>query len=545
MALRIIGASEFSIAQNGVTFSGSGPVSSTGTFADGAPYVVIGSGFATLNEPTPAQTTIGGFLVNGAMVNPVVGDHAYDGRAPDTFNAALVANTWPRVVRAGDIIVKAKSVSSLPAEDRGGVAEWATLYVLAEEPPAGSFAPAAVGWPGRGTPEPIVLTTSISDFVAGLPSYDVSAITAKPTYSEVMAVFDKWAPAMGHEYVNTSTYQALMPEGVGRDPISGEPGNYGQRSGGNIAAAALCLLRNDFTTAQKEAIATRLVSWGIQMHDPAVGAAEEYPPATGEFGYWAAGGHFQHHLAPCIAYLNLAGKTARAATFLTDNGGNFRQAIRITTAFAADQFVPHDDLLKCCTWRRRQIVSVSGNQVTFEVVPQSGFFSGDSGQFDPTSLVMTRESDGATATITSRVSSTLIGANTTFTVNINAQPSPAFASGNVITLRPPAGAALGNGDVEWAPAGISRPAFIVPSPSAVYRDLNQWSGHVMFLQAAGWMGSHLSAVKDYVVKANAANTPLSTFDMPDHFNDFIKTDGTRVGFEEAFWNAHWAAISGT
>lgn len=522
-----------SITHGAVTFSFDQNVTA-GNFVDGPAWVVVPHGTVMLDEPTPAQTTYDGFVANGCMVNPVVGNQGYDQRMQwSSFSAGLVASTWPRAVQAGDVIVKGVSRPVLTgpggAEARAGVCDsYGALFVLKGPPMPGSFAPAAVGWTGRAAPKPIVLKTSIADFVASLPTFDVSSISSKPSYAKIIEMLDNWCPA-GQRF--DLIYESLFPWGMGFTPT---PNNYGRDSGGLFSYAALGLLRSDFTTEQKIAIATRLVSWGIQMSDPSIGSGQKY---------WSDGGHFQFHMVPVLLYLKLAGDTERIANFMTEQPGNFGQVFRVTQEMIDEQFQPHTDYAKPCTWRERPVTAVSGNLVSYEAVRFSDV-TGDPPHFSPLRLMMKRKSDGATAQVTAITSTYIASINSPVTLSctIDAQPVPPFAPGDTIWFEPPVGGELQVGDPEWMllPDKINT---LNPSPAAYYRTTNFFTGPIMFLRVIGVIEeAGLQAVQDLVIRYNKTQFPLANYDYTALYRTFYDRDLVWYNFEQAFWNAYWASI---
>jgi hypothetical protein len=81
----------------------------------------------------------------------------------------------------------------------------------------------------------------------------------------------------------------------------------------------------------------------------------------------------------------------------------------------------------------------------------------------------------------------------------------------------------------------------MPNPAAVYRETNRWTGQVIYCQAAGFITEDFESVRDYVIRANAANDPASGFDYADAFAIF-QTASSTFDFDEQFWNEHWDAI---
>ena len=522
-------ARQSSIAHGDVTFTFDRNVTA-GHFVDGPAWIVVPSGSVMLDEPTPAQTLYSGSIANGCMVNPVVGQQGYDQRMMG-FSAGLVASSWPRAVQAGDVIVKAVSRPVLNGpvnqESRGGTCDsYGALFVLQGPPPPGSFAPAGVGWSGRGAPRPIVLKTSIDDFVASLPIFNMASVPAKPPYDKIMEMFDKWCPA-GQRL--DLMYEPLFPWGMGFTPT---PNNYGRDSGATFQTAALSLLRSDFTTDQKIAIARRLVSWGIQFSDPSIGSGTRYP---------ADGGHFVFHQSAALLYLYLTEQTSRIANFLTEQGGNFNQAFYVTAQNVAEDFVRHANPFKPCAYRERLVIAASGTSLTFQATRGPGV-DGDTPNFSVRNLVVKRVSDGASAYVTA-VGSVAVpaGPPTNLTVTIDAAPTPPFAPGDVIWFEPPPGAEPKIGDADWRL--IPNISSYNPSWNATYRELNFWSGHVMFLEVLGLIeAAGLQVVRDWVIRANKPNTPLSTFDYRPHHKAFVDRNLKGYDLARDLWNAYWSSI---
>ena len=137
------------VTMGSVTFALDGTLT-WGTDIAGKAWVVVPAGSVNVTAISPAQTTDGGDVVNGAMLNPVrtgasTPDHGYDGRYTN-YNA--VENDAPPIsVTAGDIIVKV--ISDLTPVGRGGIfEEIAALHVLAEAPTGEYLLRSSISWAG-------------------------------------------------------------------------------------------------------------------------------------------------------------------------------------------------------------------------------------------------------------------------------------------------------------------------------------------------------------------------------------------------------------
>lgn len=144
-----------SITIGNITFSWTGTFT-TGTFVDGLPWLYLPSGTVSMSEPTPAQGTYNGYQTNGAELNPVYANEQGFSDMHATFNGSRTQTSWPVTMSAGDILVK--SISDVGwstlgnVRRRGGMyTEFCALYIVDAIPGAEDFAPAAIGWTGRGT----------------------------------------------------------------------------------------------------------------------------------------------------------------------------------------------------------------------------------------------------------------------------------------------------------------------------------------------------------------------------------------------------------
>lgn len=505
-----------SISQGGVTFSWTGE-RACGQYVDGPCWVLVPSGTLTLSEPTPVKTTDGGGLViNGAEKNPtsVEQQHAFDENASN-WNAARQAS-FPMSVTAGDVVVKAKSSTTWSIVRDGVVDQYAAIFVVSEFPTTNSFSPAAYSWAGRTTKDTSVVDVSsyISTYAQ---SYATSGHSSRPTYNQIITQIDHYNPIFGA--CDVASYEGLFPKN------SSSPSHYGRRFATIYGAAGLALISSSFTTAQKEAIAMRLISNGKQWYEALMGDGYVLPED---------GGHFQFHLLPMAVYLHATGQTAALATLITDVPGNFGAAFLATANMIANDFVPHTSDTKPYPWRQRTLPSGSVSGTTISLIPSAGGdYGGDTADF--TGLIMTRVSDSATANVTAMISGTA-----PYSLTIDAQPGSPFAPGDVIYFETPHPLALNEAD--WTIKGLDVFNLYNPIPETPYRGLNEWSGQLLALKAMGCFPADGTAVQAYVEKANAANTPSASFDMPDSLGAFSDITGTNYLWETEFWADHAATI---
>lgn len=510
-----------SISQGEITFSWDG-TRTCGKYVDGPCWVLVPTGNLTLNEPTPAQTTDGGGkTINGAEKNPtsIEKEQAYDQNSSGGWNAARAAS-FPLSVTAGDVVCKAKSSSSWSSVRDGVIREYAAIFVVSSVPAANSFSPAVYSWAGRTTKDASVV--DVATWVsANCPSYDTSGHAEVPQYTEILAQIQDFNPVF--PACQVTFYEQLFPSN------SSSPFHYGRKFAGIYGAAALALISSSFTTAQKETIVKHLISKGKQWHEAFLG--DGYQPEPD-------GGHHQFHLVPMAIYLHATGQIAALDTLITDVGGNYDQAFFVTADMIANDFVPHDSDEKPYTWRKRTLPAGSVSGTTISGLPA---LSGDwqKGQF--AGLIMTRVGDGATANVTAMVSTTA-----PYSFTIDAQPGTPFAEGDVIYFETPHPLALN--EAEWRIRAGARAgggdyfSWYGPTPGTEYRNLNEWSGQLLGLKALGCFPADGTAVQAYVEKANAANTPSASFDMPDSLASFGNLWDKSYDWESEFWTDHAATI---
>lgn len=536
LSFTVDSVSEVTATQGNVDFVVDGNYT-VGNYADGPAYVVIPTGTANITSISPAETTLGGLVINGAMKNPQLtstsgGDQGFDARVSNGLGGNYnVSEKWtPGSITAGDIIVKqvASLDSNIIAGDRttqrrGVVSGYGTLFVVASAPAAGSFSPAAVGWTGRGTPT--AYTPDISTFVAGLPSYSNVGQDAL-TYAEILDKL-KYTPTTAMWGENPYAHQYHDPIGSG-NLGSSVNGNYGQFIGGNIQAAMLALISNDFSTSEKEEIATRLISKGIQWFDTYDGAGIQVQPN---------GGLYQFFFGPMAMALETTGRTAKFQELWDDQSGNQRQAIKITSAQAA-QFTPHDSVLQSSPYRRRNLDAIDGTNFTMETYRSGN--DGDNTKFDFIDFTVTNGT--ATATVTGITGSDNIPSGTSGSFEFTVDDATGFSVDDTITFYP--GEEAIEGDYQWAIEGAD--LFNEYSGeygrSGSYRALNNWSGLVLGLRGMGIWDSAWDPMQGYVMFSNKADAYSSTWDNDDNHATSYGASDVAHTWEADFWDDHASTI---
>lgn len=485
-----------SAAQGAVRFSVDAALA-TGNFIDGPAWIQI-SGTAVMNEPTPAEGRDGGVPVHGAQLNPrLTNTQGYDGRSTGfaPFDRALTHRAWPLAVSPGDVIVKIKSKIPGPERPRDGLPEQiAACFLVASPPPPNAFSPEVIGWPDRGAPAWHM--ADIATEVAALPSFPTGWHRA-PSYAAIMARLDHYNPLYAQGAAQAPEFHSQMMANATVDGY-----NYGRHISVTIADGLKALISDRFSAAQKEAIAIRIVSMGLNWY----GTFKRNGSYLDENG-----AILQFHFAAIALALAWTGRAA-ALPELGDPGqfaGNMGQALRLTEDDLAS-LAPHDSNTRPYPWRRRRVLEVYGRTVT---VPELS--PGEAG--DPASncvfdgMRLTREEDGASATV-----STTAYDGDRYTLGLVSQPNPPFAAGDVVYCTVPGGVFPVAGDHDWCLSGRRHFSHYNPMPGAAYRNLNTWGGQLFCLRAMGIWDASWDTAFGYVKRANAPHVPGALYNHPTH-----------------------------
>ncbi len=527
-----------SIDMNGVTFTA--PQARVfGLDAAGKAYMVLESGSETLTIAR-GPTSAGSLAISGVQLNPIRDgsyqqSQGYDARISETYDPLL--NQGDSVtVSAGDIVMVAISATPKLGDD-GFISDYAALHVVDQLLPAGTILDASTGWTGRGTP--VYFNVDMDGFIAGLPTYSATGLSF-PSFATLMNSLGKFAAAYAQNTATNSSwgYENLMPDGF--SGISGS--GYGRDIANMINMACMALISDVYTSAQRRQIAWKLIQHGIEWGEPIRGSGVALS---------VDGGHHQFHVAPIVLALEATGRRSDISTILGDTGGNFRQAFRVTQNMLDTEFVPHDDLEKPGFARRRTLPPQPGG-IALLVPTIYGGTGGVHGDWQQVAIhrgmIATRESDGATAEVVETTNFPAT-ANDDIALPIDAQPTPPFSAGDVITFTAPPGW-IDAGSYDWAlRAGYAqdgssgRRSYFSPSADVAYRDLQRWAGQLMLIKALGLQPNQLEDSEGYFLRAVAVAEPSSNNDYPYLFGGFTDLDGTQHFTDSEFFANHWPAIS--
>ena len=480
--------------------------------ADG-PVQIISGGPVTILSATPATTGVGAALRNGHARNPQMitdtsAPQGYDGRRVAAIDGMAV--TFPLTIQPGDVLVLTKSADDTafagsPAARCGYTDAAAMIYVAATPAAAGSLAPAAIGWTGRST----LASPAVVDYAAkaaALPvSFGVTGITYATQAQVARALRFNPFFAQRDATEQNSGYESYMPSGWGQITPPASNWNYGQYVAQGLNDLLMALIAPTATVplATKAEILLRLDSFANQTRQVLSGAADQIT---------SDGGHQQFVQVACALADWMRGIEPSLANVL----GNWAQAYRIsdqdvfdsTNGFGDPNVLSDVASYSTRMWFHhwRKIAGVSGNVLTVETWRNSGTNEGDEQypRWAPCRIV--RQSDGATAIVTAESTGSISGSTTaTKTLTISAQPTPAFAVGDVIHMRALDGIAAGTADWKERASRLNTGA---PVSSRRYQDQQRWGG-LLVLRAMGLITPETLIAWDYFVRANLANTPAS------------------------------------
>lgn len=503
----------------GVTFTLSQNCT-VGYLGDGKPFFVDPGSAVTVTW-SPTETTAGGLAVNCGWKNPVRGlSHAWDARETSYFSAGLKASSTTTTLRANDALCVQRHNPN-PTTDAGGTASnkvfslaFASIICLASAPasPTTTFIPSVGPYANGGTARPqyVLDVTTIS-----FPSYTISSAVRSMT--DVLANMGRYNPCW------STPRGAVQRRGLSPGGITTQDA-YGRDVAISMAHAGVRLIGND-ALADKQTLARYMM-----MH-----FVEFYPSVKESGNKWSPDGATnQGMIMPVILALGWLGDTAGLSTLAADIGSNeLRQTFRVTSDILTKISQPHSNT-PSSDWPvltlRKTVQSVTGTG------PWTLTFTDISSSWNTVWVnnLLIRES-GAASSGQALVTSSLSSAKQ---LTISTMPTPPFQVGDVCYNR--ANYTQAVNDAEWTISGTLPTVGLRtydPSGTASYRNLNEWDGQVLCVQAFGFMHSAWNHWRDYVARANAGG--VDTNGSSTVYADSFSSTGVRD-----FWNTHWPTISG-
>lgn len=236
-----------SVSRHGITWSFAADYT-VGTFANGDYWVHNNGSNVIITSMTPGSTNDGGWIKNGAQVNPAHSssqgyDNSIDYMSYDSqknVDPGITGNNL--VCPPGTSVVK--SISRSTTGNRPQLSDAAVLTVLASSPTPGSFRPANVG-----TDKTIFGTRDDLDYGILL---NLSAPASVPDLTRVTDQFERVWMEQNSSWTGRYIHPANNQPDYGRD-MADELGD------------GLLMLNLDFTRAQKELLYIRLVQYGIDV----------------------------------------------------------------------------------------------------------------------------------------------------------------------------------------------------------------------------------------------------------------------------------------
>jgi hypothetical protein len=490
-------------AQGTVRFTWTG-ARETGNYIDGPAYVVVPSGTLSLSAPTPAQSTEGGLVINGAMKNPLYNAAlAFDQRNSNYSGAGLAS--FPNTVTAGDIVVKAVSQPFVTNPRAGQIQEYAAIYIVASAPGVNEFAPTPWGWSGRGTPTGN--TVDVNAALAALPTYNMTSYYTPSAANETK--FNRYNPGLfATPSTNTFGYQAYCVNKFG-SPTASNP-NYGQVVAETMDERTLFLCSNA-SQASKRASLIRMIQLGLWKFETVNGSGS---PTVGD------GGHLQFSLIPMLYGLKFSGRTADIANIATTAKDNFyNQAFTFDSGLVA-RLVKHSSDTEPFPYRLRTISAISGNNITV-----NSNLGGDPYHVVFQNLICCKSDDTEIGSVTVGTTS---GGASTYTVTLSSVAG--LSVSDQVYFKSPY--PIASGAYHWR-INSSFSNFN-PSNVATYSDINKWAASVLTARLLGVYHSSMDSIEGYVWRANQSNTPAG-FDLPAQFPSGV----TAV---QSFWTANAASL---
>ncbi|MBG6211662.1 hypothetical protein IWQ49_006353, partial [Labrenzia sp. EL_126] len=517
-----------SISEAGATFN-FGSATVAGKDADNPNIVWAVAPFTLASEPTPAWDG----SKNGAVLNPVHhgADRSWDNRG-GMADRYIAQPTYPLAMSAGDILVKAIGEPSYGTDRNGIVQDYITIIAVSSAPATGTLAPAAIGWTGRAG----ALNWeahNLDAVLSGLPRYTITNTSQVPTAAAILDQLDKLnigysiTDQAESSSANGSSYEVYTPHNMGLDGGS----NYGRNQGRLLGPAMMMLLADSshVSDADRREIAVRIAQFGKQWYETLTG--EGVNPGVD-------GGHHNFFYGPVSFYLAVTGQTTEMASLRSDLVGNWQGVFRLTAQDVIDAKTPHSDTSKFCFTRLRSVSSVSGNDI---VVTGSNGAGGDPLRINFDGMTIVRQSDGATATVTS-VSGVDISDGFA-TMTIDAQPSPAFASSDQVYFLP--AYPIFEGGVDWQLLDATDSAnnnVYIPTGEAYYRKEQRQLDECMFMKVIyDYMSVSTADFDDVIEYARLSQEAL--YPPPDDWSEGLD-QFKFLDFTAEFYDEHGDALLG-
>lgn len=504
-----------SVTQGGVTWTFT-EAKLTRQTIDGA-WIVQGP--ATLSDVTPAVSGTGVSLRNGLMVDPLwnldpnyVGI-AWDGRDTTQFDETLEASSFPLSISANQVLVKCVSKDPLSgsgdADRQGYPEESAALYIVSDIsalPSGDVFSPSPMCWTGRSGFD--WWTSRVDTAVAGLPSLDTSGHTNAVPYSSIADRINRFQAMAGFSTaMSNAGYQAWLMH------ATGDGNNYGQFVYKVQERAALGMLGNSWTTAQKRELMVSFASMGVHLMQLGTGASNYYSDMP-----IGIGGHMQWQQIPLDCAI-LSSADAPTTTLHERVVSNMLLQPFEFTQPLLDRLAPHTSSNDPMDYRERSVISVDTGTNTVRLDFGLG---GERPRWKANTEKIMVSTDGS-------ASSPIVG-NTNFNTGGVIDVPVADASkfvGKTVYFDPVVPYSLG--EISWNISNYRKyfSRFDLAPTTTYISDNNRWAGWVMFALANDLTDSQrLPAIRwteQRAVGYRVQNLPFENAWAEEFWNDHAST----------------------
>jgi hypothetical protein len=263
------------------------------------------------------------------------------------------------------------------------------------------------------------------------------------------------------------------------------------------------------TTAEKEDLVTGIISRGIQ----------DYYVKANTSLYPADGGHWQGRVGAVMAALHWVGNSSLVADLETNFGGNeLRQPFKFDsaaiTAATTSNTMADTATTPCLAAKQKTVASVTATTIT--VNPMGSSESASDISYNNL-LIKDNAATKADVVITGYSGNTFTVASHTYVASDVIYCVPRFTP-NV-------------GDFDWTVRGDLADYF--GTNSTDYRNLQMWTGNMVFAKSIGTMHPNLDAFEGYVVLA-AGSGPGSGVDYTSTHS------GTASAWFGEFYDTYWS-----
>lgn len=527
--------SEFT--RDGVTFTLSA-AREVVDFLDGIPCVVLtgSSDSVRVTAISPAEGTRSSSIISAAVVNPRTNNRQgfdEDANRWDTTHRYVPASDAALIGNHSSLIKAVSRSDPLAAPSTNNreiyIEKYVAVYFRDSAPATNEICPPLFGYDGS-TARPTA-TVDVAAVKAALPTLSEAdlvdssdtSVTA-PSAADIAAKYCKLD--LARVSFGNFQYQDLTPVGMTHRE------GYGEYMAGTTGAALCKIVSADTADAVDDLIIwTAHKAHQLYHGRHALGADSTLDPN---------GGHTQGWMGPVVAGLSFSGQSS-----LIQNVRSVLRTNELTpfywTQDLVDGLAPHDtnpttqDSTNVILARRKEITAIDTGAGTVTCGNMSTTFE-DENNYEGGLL---REDGGSiTWPITDYTQGSL-----RFTLDTSTNDLSSLQVGDDVYVQ--LAYSRSAGDVDWRISDDNFPNRI-GTENAEYRQIQSWTGAWVALMALGLKDElNHDPYFDYVVAANAADTPSAGHDWPtvwDSWQDGLAPNNTPVPYQQAMYLKHSAAL---